>query len=660
MGILSLGIATVLVAITACRLAAVAGLTSITGLLAAAYCIGFAEVVAVTLALSPFEAVTRLWLLCAFASTAAVAFVTTRRPTVAPLLRAAVGAARRVLSDPALALLAVVSAFGLVYIVALTVVTPQNDFDTIHDHLYRAALWNQDHAVGYTDCACAPYINAYPPVAEIGILGTMTLGGSDRFAGLVQTGAYLAIAVLVVGIARRIGLSTAQAAFGGLLTLTLPLLALQASTAQNDLVVAAFLLAATLFLLDGSPASPWLAGLATALAVGAKVTAPLALPILLAVAVLAHPRSARRVRLLAVATGTMVGGLWYAVNLVQTGKLVAGASEGEPFDHSVAGIVWRTIKLGLQLIDLSGARGRDLWLYAVAALILVSGLALAAQLRPTSRSRRSTALLAGVIALAPLGLLPLARALERAQFKLWLLLGRDDFAAEESTRELTRAASNWSWYGPLGALLLVAGIVLVVRAARATHVDRLGVVFSLAPLYWLAVFAALFFYQPFAGRFFVYPMALAATTWGLVAIRRWAVWGVAAIAATTLVLVLANDFKRPSGIRLLEPNPAASYWSTPRWAGLGEEIHAPDLVRFVDERLPDGIEVGLVVGSSDASYVVFGRDLDRRLRLLPNGIRDAVGVDWVMVGRYSNAALDPETWRTVERLPSGWEVFRRR
>lgn len=659
MGFLALGVAAGLVAITAFRLAAVVGATSVTGLLATAYCLASAEIVVVTLALSPLEAVTRLGLLCGFAGVAAVTLLATRRPSGAPSLRAAAFTARRVLSDPPLAVLAVASAVGLAYIVALTVATPQNDFDTIHDHLYRAALWSQNHAVGYTDCACAPYVNAYPPVAEIGMLGTMALGGSARFAGLVQTSAYLAIVVSVVGIARRIGLKPPQAALGGLLTLTLPLLALQASTAQNDLVVAAFLLAATMFLLDHATTAPWLAGLATALAVGTKVTAPLALPILLTVAVLARPHAARRARVLAVGAGSVVGGLWYVVNLVQTGKLVGGASAGEPFDHSVAGIVWRTIKLGLQLIDLSGAGGRDLGLYAVTALALVAALAIAARRRGSKLTRGSTALLAGAVAVAPVALLPLARALERAQFKLWLVLGREDFAAEEATRELTRSASNWSWYGPLGSLLLVAGAVLVVRAARARGVDRLGVLFALAPLYWLVVFAAIFFYQPFAGRFFVYPMALAAATWGLVAARRWAIWGVTTIAATTLVLVLANDVKRPSGIRLLEPDSRPSYWSTPRSAGVGEEIHAPDLVRFVDERLPDAIEVGLVVGASDATYVVFGEGLDRRLTLLPQGARDAVGVDWVMVGRYSDVALEPNTWRLVERLPSGWRVYRR-
>ena len=148
------------------------------------------------------------------------------------------------------------------YAVALGLATPQNDFDTVFDHLWRAALWRENQAVGYPDCDCAPYINAYPPHGEMGVLATMVLGGSDRYAALVQAAAFVALAVGVVGVARGLGLARREALLGALLVATLPVIALQASTAQNDLVVASFVVAAAAFLLDkgrgapGSPAAP--------------------------------------------------------------------------------------------------------------------------------------------------------------------------------------------------------------------------------------------------------------------------------------------------------------------------------------------------------------------------------------------------------------------
>ena len=68
---------------------------------------------------------------------------------------------------------------------------------------------------------------------------TMLLSGSVRWVGLVQFGALLVAMLAIYGIAGRIGLDRRQAAFGALLFATLPVVALQAPTSMNDLVVAA-------------------------------------------------------------------------------------------------------------------------------------------------------------------------------------------------------------------------------------------------------------------------------------------------------------------------------------------------------------------------------------------------------------------------------------
>ena len=121
----------------------------------------------------------------------------------------------------------------------------------------------------------------------------MTLAGNDYFVALDQLFCALALAVGAGGIARRFGFGRREALFGGLLVLTLPLIVLQAGTAMSDLVVAAFLLTAAFFLIDGNRLSPWLAGVATALAVDVKLTTPIALPFLLALAWFARPAGLR-------------------------------------------------------------------------------------------------------------------------------------------------------------------------------------------------------------------------------------------------------------------------------------------------------------------------------------------------------------------------------
>ena len=64
---------------------------------------------------------------------------------------------------------------------------------------------------------------------------------------------------------------------------------------------------------------------------------------------------------------------------------------------------------------------------------------------------------------------------------------------------------------------------------------------------------------------------------------------------TALALALVNDAKRPSGLRILEPDPPSSYFATPRWKGQGDEARAAELTRYLDDRLPTDAEVALAI-----------------------------------------------------------------
>ena len=557
-GVLYLIAATVLVATAAIRVAVALDLEMRVATIVAAYCLAWAEVVVVLLALSPAEWVTPAPTLAAFAVVTAVVVMATRdrKRAAGALLRTVSRDGASTLSETAVAVVALAVGAAVVYAVVLTLATPQNDFDTIYDHLWRAVLWFSNQAVGYPDCACAPYINAYPPVGEMGAMLTMVLGRADRYVALPQTVALLAIVVGVVGIGRRVGASRAEALLGGLLVATLPVVALQASTAQNDLIVASFLVAATALLLDRGRHAPWLVALAVGLAIGTKVSAPFALPLLLAVALLGRPVAGRGKRVVAVVVGTALGGTWYLVNRDQTGSLDGGFPE-IPVEHTVVAGLSRISRFGIELVDVSGARGADLYLYAVVGAVVTAGVILAGPRR--AREPVVVGLLVLGIAVVPVLLPHVGTFLERVHVNVFEALDRPDLNVDIG-RDIRRSASNFSWYGPLGSLLLVGAFVGVVRATYRGSLDRLAVVLAAAPLYWLVAFGAALYYQDFAGRFFMYPVALAAATLEIVLRSRPVAWGVVSIAVTALALALLNDAKRPSGIRILSPNrpPATS------------------------------------------------------------------------------------------------------
>ena len=611
-------------------------------------------------ALSLFGWVTRWGLLAGLALVCLALLVDTRGwSDVRVRLRDAVGALREALADPVCRVLAVAVAAVLAYAVALGLRTPQNDFDTLVDHLWRAGLWMQNRAVGYPECACAPYVNAYPPHSEMGGLATMVLGGSDRYVALVQGGAYVALAIGVVGVARGLGLGRPPALLGGLLVATLPVIALQASTAQNDLVVSSFLVAAVVLLLATGRGAPWLAATAAALAVGTKLTAVIGIPVLVVVALAATPAVRRGPRLAAVLSGSAVGAYWYVVNWRHMGSWDGGFPH-EKAEPGIVAAVSRGVRSSIQLVELPGAVGRDRWLYAVTAAVLLVALAVLLW-RRRGRGAIAIGVTAAIVAALPVLVPTLRRYLDQGYVDLWRAVGRDDLAVSPG-RDITLSASNVTWYGPLGPMLLVGGLVLAVIAVRRRWIPRLGLLFALAPAYWIAMLAALLFYQDAAGRFLMAPVALAGATWGISLHWRPLAWGLAGVAITAVALAVLNDSKRPSGVALLERPAPASFWSQPRWRAQGDELHVPDLIRFVDERVPSNARLGLAITASDAGYPFFGRGLGRRLDLLAAGSRDAPHATWAFVSPGAASSAPPalcDRWRPVAAEPSGWRVYRR-
>jgi hypothetical protein len=646
-----------LLGLTAERVMARLGVGSPTAFLVGAFVVAHAELLIVALGLSLVRGFTPAPLLGTFAGLCALTVLVTRGFKSAIDWRVAL---RPLQGDPLLIVLAVAAVLGLAYTVAMGTWVPQVEDDVLTFHLVRAPLWWQHGGITYLHGIFDLRNNAYPPGGELGPLATLTLAGNDYFVALDQLLSALALAVGATGISRRIGFGRREALFGGLLVLTLPLIVLQAGTAMSDLVVAAFLLAAVLFLIDGSRVSPWLAGVATALAVDVKLSAPIALPFLLGVAWFARPAALRSMRLAAVAAGTGLGAFWYVVNLAETSTWDNHVSTEYSVDRGLVPVAARTLRIAIEFVDLSGASGRDRWLYGIAALIALAA-AVVVFVRTRSRGTLVAGGIAAVVAAVPLLLLPFEHRLIRVYFKFWDTLGHRDLANLDSGRDLTKSASNFSWYGPLGSVLLVAAAVLVIREVRRRRLDRIALVPVIAPAYWLVAYAALLFYEDWIGRFFAFPVALAAATWGIVLRWRPVAWGVVAIAATTLLLSLANDAKRPSGLPLLAGDKPRSVWHTPRWTGvaLRDDYDAP--IRFLDQQIPESADVGLAITPSDPVYPFFGRGLERHVHFVYEQDRDAPkGVNWVFIRPDHPSSLCAEAWGVALRTKDGWRIMHRK
>ncbi len=628
------------------------------------YLLGAAEIVSVSVVLSLGDRYTRSGLLAgtALVAAAAAGLAAWRRPPVPSL---PVRAGWRLLrSDAVLATLAVVVTAALAYELALALFVPMNDGDGLQYHLTRAALWRQQHAIGYVPGAEDLRINAFPPGAEILTAFTMTLSASVRYVALVQYVAMLGCSVSVFGIARRIGLSPRHAAFGALLFLTLPIVALQASTSFNDIVVASWAAVAAFALLGRSRLDVVLCGLAGALLVATKVTGLFALPVLVALALVARPRRTRG--LVALAAGCVAGCGWYLVNAIETGDPLGDFPAHERGSKDLPSILARTMRQLLDTIGLPGAVGRDAWLFVVVALaVLAAGLVAARRGRWSVRA----AVLAAALTAAPLLLFPVERVLVHGYQKWWYTLGRPDLGGIDPGRDLTRAGVMFTWYGPVGLLLTLAAAAVVVRLLRRGASSAVALVLVTSPLPWIVALSIAVTYFEWNGRFTMGAFALAAATWGLLLDMRAVAWAAAAVGALTLALTLVHFDEKPSGLRLLEGTGRRSVWTTPRWELQSTGAGHGELIRFADAHIPDGARVAIWPSPTPSGgaygtpppFVFLGRHpAITRTVVFARSPQSAAadGAGWAILPVRFAEACAPG-WETAFTTADAWTILRR-
>ena len=645
--------------------AAVLRVRTVVGFVLAAWTIGSAEVVAASLLLSLPH-----WLRGATLGAAIVALLTVAaavwfvrgRPSFSGA-RAARRALRTALEDRVVALTAAVAVVAYAYVFTVGLAIPQLDWDAMTYHLPRAALWAQEGGVGYIADAPDARLNGMPPNAEIGVLATMLLSGSDAYVWLVQFTAAPAAGLAVAGIARRLGASREAAAFGGLAFLLFPVVFLQAPTALTDVAVVAPLAAATYFALGRSRVELALATFALALALGTKFTALLALPLLVAVLVAFHPPRRWPSLALAGAAGVVLGSYWYVLNLRRTGSIDGGIADAfdQVPDRSAGPTLDRTLTLAFRLLDLSGAEGRDRYLFPVAAAALLGAAVGLGFRRRGRRTAISFAAAAALVASTPWLLDAVHSLARRAYFKGALILERPWFPGNLRDEPGTIAGPMSSWYGPAFGVLAAACVPLVVVAVRACAVSRAALVALAAPVLFAPLVAFAVVYDPIRGRLFAFPVALAAAVFGAVLAHRALAWAGVALLTLTAALSLVHFAARPIGVSLLEPVEAEPLWRAERWRAQSAYAHPaqhdPAAFRFFGEELPPDATVAVSAAQDAYLYPIFDARGRRTVRFVGASGSVPPDAEWLLVGP-RRATLQCPRARRVLATPGGWRVLR--
>jgi hypothetical protein len=358
-----------------------------------------------------------------------------------------------------------------------------------------------------------------------------------------------------------------------------------------------------------------------------------------------------------VAIGGVVGSYWYLVNAHETGRFLGDQSnvQGLTAPLHPAENVLTAFGALVDSIDLSGAGGADIFLYSIAALALAAGL----------RLWRQRGIAVAAVGVAPLVLLLVTKHLGHpALVRLYDALGQPKGylgVGDPIATSPTTASDTASWYGPVGLLLAIAAGIAAVRLVRRTSLPRFAVVAALAPVVCFVLIALTLTYNPWLGRFFVFPLALSAALWGLALRSSSAAWSVVALATVTLGLSLVHYVEKPSGLRLLDRSaPSTSVWSMARWQVQSQ--HDPPIgpvFEFLDENVPQRSSIALALRANDFGYPAFGPHLDRRVELVPFGSGGrSLHTAWLLASRERVPEIDASCWREAFRSDVA-TVFRR-
>jgi 4-amino-4-deoxy-L-arabinose transferase-like glycosyltransferase len=138
---------------------------------------------------------------------------------------------------PSEAILLVCMAILGLALLAVAWISPPNNVDSLYYHVARVAHWAENQSLEHY--ATARQNQLLKPIwAETAILHLRLLWGSDRTSNLVQWFSMVLSAVGVMGLAARLGAGRSGRLLAAAFGMTIPAGILQASSTQNDYVVA--------------------------------------------------------------------------------------------------------------------------------------------------------------------------------------------------------------------------------------------------------------------------------------------------------------------------------------------------------------------------------------------------------------------------------------
>jgi 4-amino-4-deoxy-L-arabinose transferase-like glycosyltransferase len=520
---------------------------------------------------------------------------------------------------------------------------PQNNMDSLSTHLARIAYWLQFGS--FTPWPTPKLLQlVYPVNAQLLTYWTLLFLRQDFLVGFVQWSAALAAGIAVFGLARALGYSRRAAAYASLIFLGFPLVLLQSTTTQNDLVAAA-LFAATLFFFvlgirEKDRRALLLSALALGLGLGTKQTFYFLLPgigILFLAAWFQRRESTSLLRewlIASLGAFLLFGAYMNGINLQYFGTPfgppdLVDRSTGAFTPDAIAGeLTYNIPRFVYQSFDTCGLP------------------------RPYKGYAHKIK----------------ARA---AQFFLNAIhfdIEGSRYAApghEFRLSEVTINEESSAWYGPLSVLLLFPAMLYEgIRSFRRKEFLKTSLAL-LPTLFLLVDVVARPGWDPYQGRYFAPAFAAAAPLMSLWFEKRRPLFeGILTFLALTiaLVTVLYNPAKPLLGKYADE----LDIWHRDRiFLSTIQQKNEYPMQKMVESQVPQDAVLGLISPSYCFEYLLFGEHFSRRVipvypeRNAEDSVwLDSQGIEYLLIQESASISEPPQSFLLVSRV-EGWALYRK-
>jgi hypothetical protein len=645
-----------LVLLASVFLAASFRLTTKPAALLSLYLFSYANVVLAGEIANSFSALNQQWVFLGlhflFCAASGMLWWRAGRPSLAgPLADGKAGSSSRsmrafIKNQPDLALLALGIFIAFAYAAVLNLLVPANNNDSLSTHLSRVGYWLQ-HGSFFPWPSSRQFQLYYPVNTQLQFLWTILFWGSDRLIGSIQWMAALVAAVAVFGTARLLGWKRAQSAFAALIFLTFPLILLQATTPQNDIVNTAIFISAFYFTLagfrTGQKSLLLLSALSIGLGLGTKQTFYFLLPGIALLVLLLWWKAGkilwRRILYWVAACAVAFGLFAVYMNVVN----------------------WRYFgnPLGVQesVSDITGYGNTSRTVNSLAYNIpryLYQALDTCGLPRPLDGyAHKVKSHIVGFI-------------VEKTGFQM----EGTDFTYPGHTfllKDMNFNQEDYAWYGPLSVLLLFPALVwYFVKGIRKR--EPAFVTMAITALAFLFFITIMFpYWDPFTGRYFAPVVALCSPLMAgfyptdnqrRILLR---VLVLALALTVTGVTMLTNPAKQVAGKMTNRTN----IWSGDRVAGeVIQNFDERDMLYMVDDLVPIHATLGLYTPVYFFDYPMFGAYFTRELvpvypfeRISDADWLRSQGIQYILFQENQEPAPDLPPGLTLIKAIDGWSLY---